>query len=510
MTFPIIQFFKDQRMYRMYLVVAVIVSIVLFFLFKMLYPHPNMVMDSYVYIRPLAESLHTNSFPIGYSWFLQVFSLFSRSTTLLVWVQYALLEAACLLFFFTLLYLFKPARWVRNLLFLFLFCNPLFLYTANFIMSDALFTTLSLCWISQLIWIIARPRSYMIYIHAIILLLVFTVRYNALYYPFVAAGALILSRLRPWLKLAAIALQFLLIGAFVQYTRIEMKALTGVSQFSPFGGWKMANNALYMYGYVCQEKNDPVPEKFQPLDKYVRTYFHTVRQVDDLNNSPSSGGFYGGYVESPLVQYMYRQYGPDTIFQNFKKWGPIAPFYGEYGAYLVRKYPLDFVRHFILPNTMRYAFTPTEVFSSLSPYYLRADDLGLEARHWFGLTTLSVPPAYINLRNTLMAPYPILLGLIHLAFILGLIGFTLFRGFKRLSTVNARIVLAAAAFWLCDAFFKITAGAVVLRHQLFLMILEFAFALILLEFISRNMDAEPHYSRQKVLYGDAKKRGALV
>ena len=42
------------------------------------------------------------------------------------------------------------------LLFLFLFLNPLFLYCSNFIMSDPLFTTLSIGWLVQLIWLIQR------------------------------------------------------------------------------------------------------------------------------------------------------------------------------------------------------------------------------------------------------------------------------------------------------------------------------------------------------------------
>ncbi len=510
MPHPIIQFVWRRRDHRTYFLAGISISIALFFLFKLLYPHPNMVMDSYVYIRPLAEGLGTNSFPIGYSWFLAVFSFFSRSTTLLVWLQYLLLEGACLLFFFTLLYFFQPARWVKILLFLFLFVNPLFLYCSNFIMSDTLFTTLSIAWCTQLMWMVARPRKYMIVVHAVLLLLVFSVRYNALYYPFVATLVLLFTRMRPWLKMAAIVLQFLFIGAFVQYTRFEMDKLSGVRQFSAFGGWKMANNALYMYGHVCQQNNDAVPARFAQVDKMVRNYFYSVRVVDDLANSPSSGGFYGGYNESPLVQYMYAQYGVDTIFQNFKKWGLIAPYYGEYGSYLVRKYPWNFVRYFIVPNAMRYAITPTEVFSSLSPYYLRTDGLGLEARQWFGLKTLAVPAAYINLRTAILSPYPILLGLTHLAFVIGLSGFILFRGFKRMSRVNAFMVFAVAIFWLSDLFFKITAGAIVLRHQLFLMILEFAFALLFMEFISTNMDAEPHYSREKVLYGGAKKRGAIV
>jgi len=479
---------------RIYLVGAIALSLPLFLIFKLFYPYPNLVMDSYVYIRPLVEGRFVNSFPMGYSWFLQLFSVFSRSATLLVWVQYLLLQASCGLFFFTLLYFFQPGKWIRLLLFLFLFANPVFLYCSNFIMSDALFTTLSILWITQLIWIINWPRLHWIIIHAVLLLLVFTVRYNALYYPFIATGVLLLIRTRLWLKVAAIALQFLLIGVFVQYTRIEMERVSGIRQFSPFGAWRMANNALYMYGHICLDKKDPAPEPFVRLDNMVKDYFNAVREVDDLADARSGGAFYTADISSPLLQYMRQLYGYDTVFLNLRTYGDVAPLYSAYGAWLARKYPLDYFRWFLWPSTIRYAVSPTEIFSTLSPFYLRDDAIGKETNGWFGLRTITVSPAAINFRNILLSPYPELLGMIHLAFISGMLGFLFFGGLKQVNRINRYIILTVGAFWICDLFFKVTAGAIVLRHQLFLMILEFTFASLLLEFVYRHSEAKPHYS----------------
>jgi hypothetical protein len=479
---------------RIYLLCATLTTILLFFFFKLIYPHPNMVMDSYVYIRPLVEGRSVNSFPMGYTWFLQLFSFFSRSATLLVWVQYLLLEGACVLFFFTLLHFFQPGKWIRLLLFLFLFVNPLFLYCSNFIMSDPLFTALSILWLTQLIWLIGRPHAYMILIHAVLLLMVFTVRYTALYYPLVASLGLLLTRLKLWQKLTAIGLQFLLIGVFVAYTTHQMKELTGVPQFSPFGGWRMANNALYVYGHVCLENKDPVPAKFAVLDQMVKDYFNAVRQVDDLSDPRSGGAFYAADTDAPLVQYMRRLYGPDTAFLDLKKFTPLAPLYSAYGNYLARKYPVDFFRWFLWPSAVRYAVPSPEIFSSLSPFYLREDDIGKETSQWFGIKTLAVSPGYITLRDTILSPYPVLMGMIHLAFVVGLLGFTLFGGFKKMGRVNARIIIVIAAFWLCDLFFKVTAGAVALRHHLFLMILEFAFALLFIRWIYRQGKPDPTIS----------------
>jgi len=496
-------FIGHARSNRIYLTGAIALSLLLFFIFKLIYPYPNMVTDSYVYIRPLVEEQRVNSFPMGYTWFLGLFSFFSRSATLLVWVQYLLLEVSCLLFFFTLLYFFRPGRWLRLLLFLFLFMNPLLLYCSNFIMSDALFTTLSILWITQLMWIIARPRTYMILVHALLLLLVFTVRYNALYYPFVTAAALLLTRMRPWLKIAAIVFQFLLIGAFIQYTSMEMERVSGIRQFSPFGGWRMANNALYMYGHVCLERNDPVPPRFAGLDHLVKDYFNAVREVDDLSNPSSSGAYYGADPGAPLVQYKYRQFGRDSIFLDLKTFGSLAPLYSAYGTWLAGKYPLDYCRWFLWPSTIRYAVSPPEVFRNLSPFYLRDDKIGKETAGWFHLNTLTASPAAIQFRDGLLAPYPIFLCMIHLAFVLGLLGVLLFN-FKKVSGPHRYIILTVAGFWVCDLFFKVTAGAIVLRHQLFLMILEFAFALVFPDFIARQSGRTPPLGSQGVFNSSSK------
>src|SRR5580658_2026105 len=128
------------------------VSVVLFVVFKLFYPFPNMVMDSYVYLKAAVLDLSANSFPIGYSKFLQVLIYLDCSANWIVAVQFLILDAACLLFFLTIGYFFRPSRIVLIILWIFLFCNPLLYYLSNFIMSDTLFTALSLFWVTQLIW----------------------------------------------------------------------------------------------------------------------------------------------------------------------------------------------------------------------------------------------------------------------------------------------------------------------------------------------------------------------
>jgi hypothetical protein len=475
---------------RVYLWSAAIVSVLLLAIFKLFYPYPNMVMDSYVYIKAACLDLGANSFPIGYSRFLQLFHFFTHSATALVCFQYLFLEVACICFFFTVLYFFQPQKWVRILIFLFIFANPLLLYMANFVMADTLFTTLSLFWLTQLIWIIWHPKAYMILTHAVLISLAFTIRYNALYYPFFGTLVLLICRLKPWLKVAAIGLQFLLIGSFILYTCGQMKILTGVSQFSPFGGWKLANCALYMYGHVYKEDHNPVPAKFRQLDSVVRDYFTGVNRVDVLLDyrSYNHGNYYAFGLGSPLIRYMYWRYGYDTIFQNFKKWGPAGSLYGEYGFWLVRNHPISYFRYYTGPNLFRYGMPPSEIFEYLTPYYLRSDDFGQLAVEWFNLRTLKVPDGYIRFRTALLSNCPIIIVAIHVIFVLYLFSFLLSRARRSLSWEYKTTISCIGILWLTDCLFNATASGIVMRYLIFTVIMEFSFALVLLDFLYRKTE----------------------
>ena len=478
----LLNFIWGQRSNRLYLWTALGISLVLLTIFKTLYPYPNLVMDSYYYIRAAATNADVNAWPIGYSKFLQLVGLFTHSPLILVCVQYLILELSLLLLFFTIKFFFHPGKVPSILLFIFFFANPLFLYTANLVMADSLFNGLSILWVVQLLWIIYRPRPYMIFTHAALLLITFTVRYNALYYPLVAALAFLLSRQNIRLKLAGIVLPIILVISFITYTSHKMEAYSGVKQFSPFGGWKLANDALYMYAHVHPDSSDPVPARFRAVDKITRRYFELSHDPGDLMAPDVFHGspfMFGG----PLMFHMAQLYGPDTAFINFKKWSRMAPLCTDYGSYLIKKYPLSFARWFLWPNMQRYANPPREIYMTITPFFLRPDELGPEATRWFGLTTLMVKPEYINLRLQIFSIYPLFFGLVHLAFILSLLGFLLNKGWRSIGKPYNYCVLAIFFLWVCDLGFSLTAAAIVMRYQIFMVILEVAFSLFFLEFL---------------------------
>jgi len=470
---------------RAYLWYALLTSLFLLFIFKLFYPYPNLVVDSYVYIKAAHLNWGVNSFPIGYSRFLQLFHFFTDSATALVCFQYLFLEFACLCFFYTLLFFFQPHKWVRLLLFLFLFVNPLLLYMSNFVMADTLFTTISLLWLTQLIWIIWQPRAWMIVTHAILIALAFAIRYNALYYPLFATLVFLVCRMKLWLKVIGIALQFLLVGSFILYTQGQMKTLTGISQFSPFGGWKLANCALYMYGHVYKEDHRVIPAKFSHLDSMVRDYFDKTGKVDVLldYNSRTHGNFYSSSYTSPLNRFKYLRFGNDTIFQDFKTWGVVGALYGEYGFWLIRNHPFSYFNYFTAPNLYRFCNPPIEIFQYHTPYELRSDNFGHMAADWFKLHTLAVPDSHIRLRTSIIAFFPTLILVVHMVFAIYFLSFLFSKVRRSLPWAYKMTLYCIGLLWLTDCLFNATASGIVMRYLVFTTIMELGTALILIDFI---------------------------
>jgi len=484
-------FIWGNTQHRITLILAVVLSTAFMLVFKSCYPYPNLAFDSYHYIYAAMLNLDVDTWPIGYSKFLQLVGFFSHSHILLIWAQYFLEVAASLWFYFTILYLFKLGLLLRGLLFIFLFLNPLFIYSSNFVMSDNLFMTLSLCWITLLIWIICRTKRYMIWVHAFLLGITFCVRYNAMYYPLIAGIAFLLSSFSLRLKIAAIVLQMIPIILFVLFTSYRVEQTTGVRSFSPFAGWKMANNALYMYSHIYQDCKDPLPSRFVPFDTMVRRYFRSRQKQEDLMDYHSSGSDYMFNYQSPLNSNMDLYYGvKDRIVVYMTGAAHFTSFYSAYGSYLVKKHPVDFVRYFIWPNSIRHSIPPLEVFELHSMFILlEGNGLDKIATSWFAdLKTIQTEPYYILLRDKILTPFMTFKFFVQIVFAMLLVGFSMLRGFKKTEKAVSRLILLITCFWLCELVFTISTGAIVMRYLLFPFIIEFSFSLILLHYIYYQMD----------------------
>jgi protoporphyrinogen oxidase len=484
---PVAAFFAyiwNNKRNRVYCLLALAVYLLQFLLFKLQYPFANYMPDSYSYLDAAANNADVNMWPVAYSKFLRLVSIFTHSDKILAGLQYLFIQGAALLFLFTLLYFLRPGRLVKNTLYIFFLLNPIALYVANYISADALFVGCSLLWFTSLSWIIFHPRPWIMVVHAVLLLACFTLRYNAIYYPLISALAFSLSPQTWRRRLTGIGLGLVLLCGSFWYTSHKMKETTGQFQFSAFGGWQLANNALYMYEHIPASKRYPPPARFVKLETMVRQHMDTLKKVKLNHDDSANAFFYLWNGRGPLVQYMSRQYTKDSTTPYFKRWAAQGPLYLGYAKYLISSYPASFLANFMLPNAVKFAVPPAEF---LSTYNMGGDSVGRTAKDWFQYKSQKVRDH--NKKNTILlfaGWYSIFAVLVNLLFLIHIIGMLIFKTLETQPSPAVKWLLLISGLWILNAGFSILASPIVLRYQLFPLLLSCCAALICGEWIYKQ------------------------
>lgn len=480
--------FRDTKTNNLSLAFFVICQ---FIIFKVFYPFPDFFSDSYSYIYAASAHLDANIWPIGYSRFLFIFHWITHSATALNLFQYLFFELSALYFYRTLLFLFPTSRNTRIILCVFLFFNPLNLYLANFVSSDALFAALSLLWLTELIWIIYRPHWYHLVVLSLTCFIAFTFRYNALYYPIIAAPAFLIAKHSRWFKMAGILFSPALIIPFILFSSNAAREMSGTPQFPPIlGGWQWGNNALYMREYIEEDSNKfPSPQTAE-LDRIARQYY---RQVPPQQRELSSyvGNFFIRQWDAPLKVYMVQHFKDSNDYSAVTAWAKAAPIFNQYGQYLIKRHPIPFLRHYILVNAKNYFLPPLE---KLEVYNLGEDRMDRIAVHWFDYSGRKVSVVSKTFHGRLLAAYPAFFCLLNLFFAWNL--FTLIHG-KGLQNTERKFASAIgliSALVLINAAFSIFANIIVFRYQVFPMITLLAIVLLLTDFIEEERKVPPEAS----------------
>jgi protoporphyrinogen oxidase len=486
----------DTRGKRARWLAAFAVFILQFIIFKIRYPFANYMPDSYYYLEAAATNADVNLWPVAYSKFLRLISVFTHTDKIVTGIQYFFMQISAQTFLFTLFHFVKPGKIVRNILLVFFLFDPAILYMSNYISADSLFIGMSFLWLASLLWVIYQRKPWPLIVQAILLLACFTVRYNAIYYPFIAATAFMISRYRWYWKLAGIGLGSALVLFSIFYTTIKMKEVTGTKEFSAFGGWQLANNALYMYETIPAKERGSIPARFAKLEKMVREHMDTLSKVKLTADDTVSARFYLWSPKGPLVQFMGREYAKDTTTPSFRRWASEGPLFADYGAYLIHKYPLAFIKAWLWPNSGRYAVPPAEF---LQIYNMGGDSVGQLAKVWFNYKSQRVEKN--NKKNAtiiVMAWYPAFAAMANAFFLVCLIGMLLFNGFRPPVKPFTKLVLLFISLWLFNSGFSIFASPVTLRYQLFPLLVNFCLAVILIQHIFQLVKHE-ELSRQNQL-----------
>lgn len=486
-------FLWNNRRYRIILSVIAVAILVQFIVFKYLYPYVSFIHgDSFSYINAAQQNLQINTYPIGYSKFLRLFNVFSRSDYVLAAFQYLFVQISATFLLFSFFYFYAVEKVTEIVLLCFIVFNPLLLHLANLISSDCYFLSLSFLWLALLLWIIHRPSKTILLMHATVLYIAFTVRYNALIYPFVSLLPFYLSKMALRKKILGVSLYVLLCGFFVVNTGQKFRQLTGHFQFSPFSGWQFANNAMYAYRYVDSAKRKQVPQKFMVLDQMIRKYFDSTRNVRMFPiEDKMASTYYMWSTGLPLMQYKDTLFKNDTSSTQLKKWASMAPFYKEYGKYIIEKYPWYFIQYFIWPNTTKFFAPPVEF---LEEYNSGQETVTTTTKDWFEYKTERVRTRMENNEVWILEYYPILSGIANAVMLCTLLCFTLFKGWQYNLARNQGLLLGYT-IWVLNAAFTICASSAALRFQSFPIILATILAVLMTESLVKisGSDAADHY-----------------
>ncbi|HEU4552223.1 MAG TPA: hypothetical protein VFS25_05295 [Chitinophaga sp.] len=485
----------------MILWIALAAVVVQFAVFKWFYPFASFIHgDSFVYIDIAHKNSDIESYMVGYGRFLRLFSVFTTSDTILVAFQYLFMQCSALFLLFTLFYFYRFSKVLQMILLCFIVLNPLFLYMGNLISSDGLFLGLSLIWFTLLLWTLHNPGTKVLLANIAVLFFAFTVRYNALIYPLITAVVILACRLPTRKKLASIGIGFLFCGLFMLYTGNKYKALTGTWQYSPFGGWLMANNAMYAYRYVDSADRKPVPERFRKLDNMIRSYFDSTRDVKKFPlEAVQASTFYMWSPGLPLYAYRDTQFKKDTVSSELKKWASMGPFYKAYGMYIISQYPLYYARYFLWPNANKYYAPPVEFLGLYNSGY---DQVTLGAKQWFDYKSTKVKTRAGSPVISVLDFYPITSGVINVVMLCGLICFAMVNGFG-MSILYRKGIILAGSIWLLNAGFTIFASSAALRFQAFPIILTTVFTLSLIDYLVKIGRQEAEEKRGTRMIGSS-------
>lgn len=486
-TQPFKKWIFHNKENRQLLWLSTIAMIISFGWLKYIYPYPNfMPPDSFSYLDAANNNDFINMWPIGYSKFVRLVSVFTRSHLTLVILQYLLLQASILYFLFTIRYLLSPGKWLFRILFAISITNPLLPHIANFVSSDCLFASLSITWFTQLVWMLYKPTTKLSIVHSFILLMAFMVRFTAVYYPFVSLIIIYFAHMPVKRMLLGFGCISLLLLSYIGSTQYEYKRRTGTIQYSAFGGWQLAANALYGYAHADSIAVTTVPGEFSELHQIVNRHIDSLKHLAQRpDNDP--GVYYLWDFKSPLVLYLYNQWPKNKNVKYFEQWATLGPLYSAYGRWLITQRPWSFLKHYAWPNLLKYYGPPAFFMGKYNLGNTRVDPIVVT---WFNWKNDQLPGRFKDREIYIMNLFPNLLTIINPSFIAVALFFISFGGFKQCNRISKQFLGCLVFVWFANTFFSVLSAPIELRYQIFPVVITLPFCMLLLSWIIQSLKAE--------------------
>ena len=461
------------------ILIAFCVSLVSFVLLKYLYPYPEFFGDSHAYIDWAVRKYAVSYRPTGYSYLLRFLHSISSPAMLTVSVQYLLFLLSTLFCILSADFLFKlPQKLVLPLLILILI-NPMLLIQVNTISSDSVFSSLTVMWFTLCMWIVKRGNLKLILLQIALLYLCFEVRLTAIFYPVVPVAAILLSAFKPLQKAMAIGLTMLVIYFAIERERNLMEETTGTRVYSAFPGWQIANNALHTYKHIDLDPSDLPSEDLKLLDACVR-YF-----IDSIPIPPGKVVYsFLWNTKSPL-----KQYAGVMSERTGRPYGKIyvatSELYSEYGWYIIRNFPAEYIQYYLIPNTLLYFYPDREAMTS---YCDGATNILPATQEWFELDTQNLSCRLPELHENIIMAFPPISTLLNI-FNIGTVIYFFARASRKRKALPRGIwqfSMIWSVYYFLFIAFTIFATAVNLRFMTPIFVLGFIAPFVLLHNIPRK------------------------
>lgn len=348
-------------------------------LLRYAYPFALVTGDSGSYVAASEPLLIGSYRPVGYSAFLRLvhdaqgWTISQR----LFWAQYLLSALSLFALYASLRRLLPLSRISRAVLLVAVVFNPCTMFLTICMMSDSLFHSLAVLLATAAVWVILRGSPWMAALLVLALVGLLFTRYGGLVFPAVATLSFLCAPWRWRIRLPLAVTPLLIAGSFYAFITKETHETVGIRQFSAFSGWQLINNALHVLPHVEVD-----PEELETTDQ---RYIHTVvteALAADPEMFPRTGHTSFSLMwrpDSPLKEILYRveeRYG----VSYFVAWSYVGLAFRDYGRFLIERYPLEYGRYFLAPNSRRFFWPSVDVLGGY-PAEQPAD----MDKHWLGL-----------------------------------------------------------------------------------------------------------------------------
>ena len=335
---------KEQRL-DWALIGGLFIAILIFL--KLYYPYPQTETDSGNYILSAVTGKINGYRPYGYSGFLSFFHGFSSDVQFVVTWQWFVTFISVTLILFSIKFIFRSLPKIAfYALAIIVILNPSVIFMDAYMMSDSLFVSLTLLFLTSCMWVIYNGSWLAMIGNLLLLWWCMDARYIGLFYPLFSAAVLVWalwSRFK-WLSLASALLPLLMLYVYRSNTADKMKEEFGVETFSSFGGWQKANNGVAVLPYVKVDPNEITDPQVKAIHQLVRMFPDSFFKTDDI--MATSFMWTRNYPGKACLS----QYIQQTGTPYMKAWAYLGTQMEAYGDFLQSHYRAEYFKYYIIPN----------------------------------------------------------------------------------------------------------------------------------------------------------------